>query len=214
VPEDVLVELAGLGLGLDPELALEGGEALLVLAEGAPAAAEAEVEAHKGAVDGLLGGVEGEEAKAGLEGGLESAGVALEGEEAGEGLLGELAEALALGEEPLLEGGGGDAEAGEEVAAVEGGGAGESVGGVGGSLALEVVDVQLDAGGGDADGVAVDPEEVGAGGLAKPGEGLPEAGARGAIGGVAPEEGREGIAGVALAWRGEGEVGEEGLSLA
>ena len=63
-----MVEGLGLVLGLGVELALEGGDAELVLAQGGAAPAELRVEAHQRAVDGLLEGIEGEQLLRGAHG--------------------------------------------------------------------------------------------------------------------------------------------------
>ena len=75
--KDLLVERLGLGFGLGVELALEGGDAHLVLAQGGAAAAELRVEAHERSVHGLLERIESQEPEGRLHGGLGGAGGAL-----------------------------------------------------------------------------------------------------------------------------------------
>ena len=72
--EDLLVDLARVGLGLDAELAPEDADAELVLPEGAPTSAELGVEAHQGPVDGFLERIEGDEPERGLERGFRQPG--------------------------------------------------------------------------------------------------------------------------------------------
>ena len=123
--QDLLVEVLRLALGLDPQLAPQDGEAVLVLAQGRAPAAEIHVEAHERAVDRLLEGIESGELQGRLDSGLGATGGALVGEQSGQGLDGQLSQPLALRDEPLLERGLGHREAGEEIALVEGGSAGE-----------------------------------------------------------------------------------------
>src|SRR4030095_549248 len=75
--KDLLVQLPGLGVRRSAELSLQRVDAVLVLAQGGFAAAQARIETHDHAMDGLLQGVQREEAKAGMDGGLEGSGLLL-----------------------------------------------------------------------------------------------------------------------------------------
>jgi hypothetical protein len=85
------------------------------------ASAEVRVQAHDGAVDGLLQRIEGEESKAGLNRGLGRAPLLLMHEQPAERLDGQLAKPLPLREEPLVERPLGDREPGQQAAAIEAG---------------------------------------------------------------------------------------------
>ena len=166
-------------------------------------------------MNGLLQGVQGEEAEAGLDGGLDGAGALVMGEQAGEGLDGELVQALALGGEPFLEGALGQREPGEEIAAVEGGDLPERGGPAVGDEALELGDVDVDDRGVEGHGRAVEDQtgpSAGRQGLADSRQGMAEVAAGLGVLHVPPEQGRELVAGVGLA-EGQRQVGHEGLGL-
>jgi hypothetical protein len=209
--DDVLIEASGLGLGLRAQLPLEGRDAALVLAEGGAPAALPEVQAHQGAVPGFLERVEGEQPLRGADGALGLAGSGQVGDQPGERLQDELAEALALDEQPGLEGALVDDEALEEVAAVEVGGAGEAVGRAGSEGLLEAEDVHVGRVGAEGDALAVG-EERGGEGAAESAQGVPEAVLRVGVGALPPQQGRQLVPGVDGAGR-EREIGEQGLGL-
>ena len=110
MPQDVPVEPASPCLGLEPELLLQDVHAGLVLSERRTTAPEARVEPHQRPVHGLLNRIQGEEAKGGLDGGLEFVPRPTMGQKPRQRLQGKLAQPLPLGQEPLLEGLGLDAK--------------------------------------------------------------------------------------------------------
>ena len=213
--QDLLVQLGGFRLGRRAELALERVHAELVLAERGLPAPEPGIEAHDRAVDGLLQGVEREEAEAGLDGRLGGGGLLLMGEQAPQGLDGQLVQALPLGREPFLERALGQRQPGQEVAAVEAGDLLERLGAAIGDQPLEARHVHLDDRGVQGHARAVE-DEAGPGAwgqeLADSREGVAQVAPGLGILHVSPEQGRELLARVGLAGR-ERQVRQEGLSL-
>jgi hypothetical protein len=188
----------------------------LILPERGAAPAELHVEAHERSVNGLLQGIERRELEAGLDGGLGPINRALVGQQARQGLERQLAQALALGEQPVLEGWLPDSEAGQEIAVIERGRLGKALGRGGGHRLLEVCHVDSDGARVEGDAVGFDPETVssaGTDGSADAKQGLAERGAGLGLGALAPEEAGQLVTSVGLARR-HGEVGDESLGLA
>ncbi len=209
--QDLAVQRLGLGLGLGIELALERADAELVLAERRASAAELHVQPHQRAVHRLLERIEGEELERGLHGRLRRPRRPMPGEEPGQGLHRGLAQALALGQEPLLERRLLQRQARQEVALVQQPGLVERAGRPLGDEGLEDLRVDGHRLGVERHCVAVEPEGVGSG------QGLPERGQRLAQAAaglrrlhVAPEQGGQLVPGVGLAG-GHREIGQQRL---
>ena len=211
--QDFLVERLGLGFGLGVQLALEGGDAHLVLAQGGAPPPELGIETHERSVHGLLERIEGEEPEGRLHGGLRRAGGALLGQEPGEGSQGQLVQALALAQQPFLERGLVQGEPREEVALVEGRGLLQRLDRPRLRALLEDQRIDGDHGRVEGDGLRVDAQGVHAGQGSSDGrQRLAKAGAGLGLAHVAPEQRGELVARVGLS-EGQGEIGEEGLGL-
>ena len=130
--------------------------------------------------------------------------------EAGRGLLRPAAQPLALDAQPFLEGGIADADAVEQVAAVERDRRLRRVGGPFGEQPLERGDVHRQRRGIEANRLAIGDERiaVAAQGGAEPRQGVLEAVARVGVAAVAPQQAREPVAGVGGAG-GQGEHGQQ-----
>jgi hypothetical protein len=195
------------------KLALEGGHAELVLAQGGTPATELRVQTHERAVHGFLERIQGQEPEGRLHGRLGRARRALLGQEPGEGAQGHLVQALVLAEQPLLELGLVQREAGEEVAMVEGRGLLQI--GQGARLDALLEDRRIDGDNGrvEGNGVRIDAQRVGSGhGAADGRQSLAKAGAGLGLAHVAPEEGGDLVAWVGLT-EGHSEIREQSLSL-
>ena len=214
VAQDFLVQGLGLGLGLGPELALERGDAELILAEGGGAATELLVESHQCPVHGLLERVERQELHRRVHGGLHVAALPLMGEQLGERLHGELSQSLPLAEEPFLEGWLREGEAGEEVAVIESRGPGERCGNRRLDVLFEGLSVDRHRGGVKGDGLPVGTQDIARRqGLAEGGQGLAQTRPRLGCAHVAPQQSGELVARMGTAGR-QRQVGEQGLRLA
>ncbi len=122
LPKDIPIELLCLDLGLHAELALQHRHALLVLPKRGRPLPELRIEPHHRAVHGLLDAIECQQLARRPEGRRERAGLPLIGESSGQRLDRQLAQTLSLPDQPCLEWLLVDAEAFQEVAAVENGG--------------------------------------------------------------------------------------------
>ena len=118
--QDLLVQRGRLRIRRRPELAAQHVGARLVLAQGGLTAPGPGVEAHEGAVRGLLPRVEGEQPEPGLHRGGGRVGLLLLGEQSAEALDRQRVQPLALAAQPVLEGGLAEAHPGEEIAPVQG----------------------------------------------------------------------------------------------
>ena len=213
--EEIAIELPGLRLGLDAELALEDADAGLVLAERRASPVLSRVEAHQRPMHGLLGRLEPEQPYRGLDGVLHGVGSRVVGEQLREALDGQLPESLSLGSKPFLEGGLGDAHTLEQVAAVERRRPFQRFGAGRRRQRFEPRDVHLDRRRADADVVALLDEARSRGtrqGLTQRHEGLPETVARALVGRVAPQKRRQLVARDHPSGL-EREIGEERLGL-
>ena len=211
-----MIELLGRQLGLDGELASQDGDAVLVLAQRRPAAAELHVQPHQRPVHGFLQRIDRGELQRGLDGGLRAPGVARVREQSGQGLEDQLAQAFALGEQPVLEGRLGHREAGEQVPLVQGRRLDQSLRSREGDRLLERRHVHQDRGRHERHAVGVELKARAAGipdRTAETEERLAETRASLRLRKVTPEETRELVPRVRLA-KGNGEVGEQGLGLA
>src|SRR2546430_2771305 len=99
--EEIAIELPGLRLGLDTELALEDADAGLVLAERRASPVLSRVEAHQRPMHGLLGGPEPEQPYRGLDGVLHGVGSPVVGNPLREALHGQPPDALHPGPKPF-----------------------------------------------------------------------------------------------------------------
>ena len=113
LPKNLLVEDLGHRLRLDPELALEHADTMLVLAQRGLAPAGVGVEPHQRPVDRLLERIEREELQRRLHGRIGRSALSMVDEEAGEDFEGQLSQALPFAHEPLLEGRLGERESGK-----------------------------------------------------------------------------------------------------
>ena len=102
-PEQFLIELPRLRLGLCPQLPLQRADAHLVLLERGSPPPLADIEPHERAVHGLLQGIQPEQPHRRLNGVLRGRGLALLGQQPRQGLQRHLPQPLPLGDEPLLE---------------------------------------------------------------------------------------------------------------
>src|SRR5262249_23156491 len=129
-------------------------------------------------------------------------------------LLRQFAQSLALGEQPLLERRRRHAQAGEEIAPVQGRGAGQRLVASCGRLPFEGRDIGRYRSGLDADGLSVSAEDVGVcQGRAQCGEGLTKAGTGLRVGNVTPKECGQLVPGMEVSSR-QRQVGEQRLRLA
>ena len=164
---------------------------------------------------GFLQRIEGEQAECGLHRGGEVPDRPLMGEEPREDFEGELSQPLALAHEPVLEGRRDDAEAGQEIAAVETRGTLEPGRRALGHGLLERHDVRLHRPGGQGDRIARHDEATTLGGterLAKHEERLAQRVPGGCGRRVRPEQRGQLVPGMRLVC-GEGQISEEGLGL-
>ena len=210
------MQLARLGLGLGVELPLQRVHAELVLAHGGVPAPEPGVQAHDGAMDGLLQRIEREEPEAGLDPRLGDAGLLVMGQQVPEPLEGQLVQALPLGRQPLLEGPFGQRQPGQQLTAIEPGDLLERGRPAVGDQRLELRHVHVHDG--RVQGHARPVEDHAA--LGGSGQGLPDSREGMAqiapclrIRHVSPQQPRELLARMGLAER-QREVGQEGLGLA
>src|SRR5262249_4727994 len=104
-------------------------------------------------MDRLLHRVEGQESRSGVHGTRSVAGPGLVREDLGQGVEGELAQACALGREPVLERPLLDAKTLEEVTPVQSESLLEALDGAANAQALEGLDVDLDGGRVEGEGV-------------------------------------------------------------
>ncbi len=209
--QDLLVERLRLRFRLGVELALESGDADLVLVQGGAAAPELGVETHERAVHGLVERIERQDPESRLHGGLGRTDDALLGEELGKGAQGKLVQALALAQQPLLERRLVQGESGEEVALVESGGLLQRLEGASLHVLLEGQSIDGDRRRIEGDGLRVGAQNVYAGqGPANGGQRLAQARAGLGLAHVAPEQRGDLVAGVRLTER-QSEVGEQGL---
>src|SRR5215813_10897934 len=118
-PQDLLVELARLGFGLDAELPSKRVDTALILPEGSVTPAVAHVEPHQGAVDRLLERIQRQQAESRRDGSAGLFRLCLVGEQFGQGLEGELTQPLPLRDQPLLERRLGDPQALQQVPAIQ-----------------------------------------------------------------------------------------------
>ena len=211
-------ERGRLGVGLGAELLGQHAAAALVLRQRRLALAAGGEEQHELPVGVLAPGVERQQPGGVVDpGGVVAPLGGVDGQLV-EGVQRELAQALALGGEPLVEGGGAvDGEARQQLTAVElrrgaeplqrRRRAGRRPGVRPAQRGLERLDVEP-AGGGAVEGdrLAGD-QQVAAGGAAQVGQDGAQVLAGGGVGQVAPQQRRERLAGVRPA--GEGEVGEQ-----
>jgi hypothetical protein len=163
-------------------------------------------------VHGLLEGIEGKESEGGTDRGFGRAGRTLVREQPGHGLERELPQPLPLEGEPLLERRLRHAEAGQEVALVEGDRARRMVGVAGGRVTLERRHIGDDDRRvqGNRAGLEADCGRVGGQAPAKSEERLPEGGPRPRLRRVAPEERRQLVPRVRPARR-KRQIGEQCL---
>jgi hypothetical protein len=112
-------ERLGLGIGGNPELALEGLGTALVLAQRLAAAPGARIGAHQGTLAKLGERVERHQPAAGLDGGIGLAGGLLRGGQPLQDIANQGERAVALRRQPFLKGLRIDIEIGKEFAAVQ-----------------------------------------------------------------------------------------------
>jgi hypothetical protein len=134
------------------------------------------------------------------------------GQEFGQGFEGQLAEPLALGEQPLLEGGRLPSEPREQIPLIEGGRLLERLRGASGRQALELPRIDFQSARIEGDRFARLAEARPGQGVAEDEEGLPEALSRPLVRGVWPQESGELVAWLGLAGP-QREVAEERLGL-
>jgi len=172
------------------------------------------IEGHQGPVHGFLQGVQGEQALRRADREIVPPRGLVEPQQAAEQRDRQLAEPLALGDEPLLEGGFLDAQPGEEVAVVEGGSPLEVRDGLSRSEALEQERVDLDEARRQRYGLAVDLQGGrGRQRLAHLDERLTQAVPSALVAGLGPQQRRQLVPGHGAAAR-EREVRDERLGLA
>ena len=215
VQQDGPVEPLGFGLGLDPELPGQRGDAELVLPERLRPATQPGMEAHQDAVRRLPERIEREQPGGHLDLALRRAGPAGLVHQLTEGPECQLPQSLALGDEPLFEGRLAHVEPLEKVAGVQGSCPGELLGRGARHQALERDDVHLDQRRVERDRVADRQQRSGTRcrqGVTKGEQGLAKAVPRLLGRRLAPEERGELRAAMRLAGP-NGQVGEQRLRL-
>src|SRR5207245_5634639 len=133
----LLVELPGRGFGFCSQLALQRGDAHLILLESGAAPTLRGIEVHQRPMHGLLQRIEGQQPYSGLNPAFGLATARLLGQQLAENLQRKLPQSLALYGEPLLERRLVHVEAFDEIAAVQARGLLQGAGGTFDKQALE-----------------------------------------------------------------------------
>ena len=205
-----------LASGSTPELALQDVDAHLVLAQRHAATPLPRIEAHQRPLHRFLQRVEAEQARGDGDGRRDRAVLNVVREQFRQRLDGQLAQPLALGHQPFLEGRLLHAEPLEQLAAVERPRFGERVGGPHRDQALERGDVDLHRRRHQRNRVGADVEDVAVvrrQGLADREQRLPQAVPRLRVRGLSPEERRQLVALVGLPGL-DGQIGQQCLGFA
>ncbi len=213
--QDFAVELLGLGLGLDPQLAPQRLHADLVAPQRGRAAALGRVEPHERPMRGFLKRIEGDEPQGRLDGPLRLSVGSLAGQQRVQHAKAELAEPFALSVEPGLEGGILHDQPGEEISPVERRRVLERGQGVLRGQTLEFEHVDAERGGVQGHALMIDHEGRFPGATEHPAkleQGLAQTVSRLLVRPVSPAERRQACPRL-RAIGGQREVSEEGLRL-